>query len=354
MRTRQTVVPEKITMLLRRIAFVWLLSVSTLIHAATDVPIPAFTPNVVDTTGTLRREEIAEINDTLLRIREKADIWGAVYILNTLQGESIESLSERAFRVWQLGQKGKDNGLLLVLVMKDRKSRFEVGYGLEGDLPDAIALRVLDNELAPAMRSGDVKTAIVNSFIYLAGVKSGHLDFTPAASTQSENAPKPEDPYAMLRGCIAYGLFLACLWVLPLFMYRVQRSRARQLATTDPSYSLGRDISLNRGKFSLKKQLFGSSTAVVLRLFFTLNPGAFLFSWAFLTPWGLPGVALLCALGVWISYRFATGRYQSKQAYDQWKGEQRAASHSSSGGSSSSSSSSGGGSSGGGGASSSW
>lgn len=104
--------------------------------SASSVPIPAFTPNVVDPNGYLDEAGKAQVNIELERIRTESKIWGAVYIVETLGGQSIEDVAENAFEKWKLGQAGVDNGLLLVLAMKDRESRFEVGYGLEGTITD--------------------------------------------------------------------------------------------------------------------------------------------------------------------------------------------------------------------------
>ncbi len=101
--------------------------------------IPNYTPNVVDPHHYLKSHQIIEINSQLEIIRNKADIWGAVYLVKDLGDETIEDQAAKAFRKWKLGAIKKDNGLLLVLAMNNRKSRFEVGYGLEGDLPDIIA-----------------------------------------------------------------------------------------------------------------------------------------------------------------------------------------------------------------------
>ena len=138
---------------------------------ANDVPV--FTPNVVDETGTLSQDDKAAINAAIQTIRQRAGIWGAVLIVERLQGDTIESLAVNALNTWGLGQRGVDNGLLLVLALKDRKSRFEVGYGLEGVITDAVARRALDDELAPRMRQGQFKDAIIASFYSLAFRVSG-------------------------------------------------------------------------------------------------------------------------------------------------------------------------------------
>lgn len=111
-----------------------LLLAASLLAASPTVranPVPPFTPNVVDESGTLTPEDRREINAALAEVRAKADIWGAVLVVDRLQDDTVDSLAEKAFREWKLGKEKVDNGLLLVLAMQDRKSRFEVGYGLE-------------------------------------------------------------------------------------------------------------------------------------------------------------------------------------------------------------------------------
>ena len=137
---------------------------------AEPTAIPAFTPNVVDPGHVLDAAGTERVNAEIQRVREASKVWGAVYIVDTLGDESIEELAVRAFEHWKLGQAGVDNGLLLVLAMSDRKSRFEVGYGLEGTITDVAALHALDAYLAPKMREGDTAGAIVDAFGYLSRV----------------------------------------------------------------------------------------------------------------------------------------------------------------------------------------
>lgn len=259
--------------------------------------VPPFTPNVVDSAGQLPADAVAEINQTLELIREKADIWGAVYIVQELKDDSIESLSERAFREWQLGQKGKDNGLLLVLSMNDRKSRFEVGYGLEGDLPDVIARHALNQVLRPYMREGDVKNAVIKSFTYLAGLKSKNPAFALNA------APKPSiekrfsipDELDMRRGWTGLLFFYFCLWFLRPLATLKALARARRLELDYPSYRVGADPNLNFGKLSLRHLFLGDVVVRSLfsRIFFSLNPGIFIFFGSAAHLIGLAAVILL-------------------------------------------------------------
>mgnify|MGYP001228049727 CR=1 FL=1 len=91
-----------------------------------------------------------------------------VLTVNSLDGVSIEDFSNRVFNEWKLGQKDRDNGILIVVVPDERRMRIEVGYGLEGVLPDIAAGRIIQNIMAPRFREGDYDggiTAGVNAVV---------------------------------------------------------------------------------------------------------------------------------------------------------------------------------------------
>ncbi len=85
-------------------------------------------------------------------------------VVPSMDGEDIEGYANRLFREWGIGSDDEDNGVLLLIAMREREARIEVGYGLEGALPDARAGRILDNDLIPYMRQGDVDAAAVTAY----------------------------------------------------------------------------------------------------------------------------------------------------------------------------------------------
>lgn len=83
-----------------------------------------------------------------------------IAIFPSLEGENLEDFSIRLAQKWKVGQKGKDNGVILLVFKKDRKLRIEVGYGLEGVLTDALSKSIIQNEMLPSFKQGDYSTGI--------------------------------------------------------------------------------------------------------------------------------------------------------------------------------------------------
>jgi uncharacterized protein len=140
-----------------RLAFViaaLLVFIPTVPAPALDVP--PLTGRVVDQAGLLSRRAKAAIEQALAKLEETDSTQVAVLTIPTLGGESLEDYSLRvAHDVWHLGQKGEDNGVLILVVRDDHKVRIEVGYGLEGGLTDLVAGRIVDDVMIPHFRDGD-------------------------------------------------------------------------------------------------------------------------------------------------------------------------------------------------------
>jgi uncharacterized protein len=366
---------------------IWLTILVSFAHAASEIP--AFTPNIVDPHAYLTESEKNEVNRLIQDVRARADIHAAVYLLPALGDESIEALAERAFKKWTLGQAGKDNGLLIVLAMGDRKMRIETGYGLEGDIPDVVAKRILDEQLRPFLRANQIKNGLVSALVALA--ERRNKEYVPGADFQAPALPTVETPdevpIDLTRGFIWWGAFaLMVLGVHPFWARSVGRKKMKLIAA-DPK--LNANVSLKPSERSLFRAFTAGWAG---KLFFIVNPGIFIFFFAMIgmidpvldIPFAV-GVPAFLGFIYWLATKkYASldvfrkyladeaakhearmkrlvaighaalepdGRYAFTEAYYESE-RQRAESNSSSSGSSSSSS--GGGSSGGGGASSSW
>lgn len=112
--------------------------------AGADVPVPQLRARVTDLTATLSQDQRAALEQKLAALEARKGSQVAVLLVPTTQPETVEQYAIRVFDQWKLGRKGMDDGVLLLVAKNDRRLRIEVGYGLEGAIPDAIAKRVID------------------------------------------------------------------------------------------------------------------------------------------------------------------------------------------------------------------
>ena len=110
------------------------------------------TGDVNDFAGVLSAGEREALEQRCRELRERAGSQLVVVVLRSLQGGQIDDFAVKLFKQWGVGQEGKSNGVLLLVAIDDRKARVEVGYGLEPVLPDALAGRVLQEQLFPAFK----------------------------------------------------------------------------------------------------------------------------------------------------------------------------------------------------------
>ena len=99
---------------------------------------PALTGRVVDSANLLKADELSALEQKLQAHEEKTTDQVVIATVRSLGGTSVEDYANRLFRLWQLGQKARNNGVLLLVAPSERKVRIEVGYGLEGALTDAL------------------------------------------------------------------------------------------------------------------------------------------------------------------------------------------------------------------------
>ena len=146
-----------------------------------DVAVPVLTARVTDLTGTLNTSQRNKLEGELQAIETRSSSQIAILMVPTTQPESIEQYAIRVVDAWKLGQKGKDNGLLLLVAKNDRKVRIEVGYGLEGVIPDAIARRVIDERITPRFKQGDFAGGLMTGIEQLASLIEGRSTVEKAA-----------------------------------------------------------------------------------------------------------------------------------------------------------------------------
>jgi uncharacterized protein len=162
--------------------------------------IPRLQGRINDTAHLLSPAAVARL-DTQLADFERTDSTQVVVLtIPSLEGEALEDYSVKVAQAWGIGQKGKDNGVLLLVSKNDRKVRIEVGYGLEGQLTDALTGRIIDHAIVPAFKAGN----------FDAGIEAGVASLIEAA--RGEYQAPPEDGKASGHDDNAFfGLFILAL-----------------------------------------------------------------------------------------------------------------------------------------------
>lgn len=117
--------------------------------------IPKLTMWANDFTGTLSQSELNDLNNRLRTYQDTTSTQLVVLIIPSLEGYPLEMFSEETATKNKIGTGKNNNGILLLIVKDDKKLRIEVGYGLEGAVPDAIASSIIRNEITPEFRNGD-------------------------------------------------------------------------------------------------------------------------------------------------------------------------------------------------------
>lgn len=117
--------------------------------------LPALTGRIVDQANVIPTETRAAIEPKLVDLEAKSGIQLVVATVASLDGQEIEPYANELFRSWKLGEKAKNNGVLLLVAPKERRVRIEVGYGLEGALTDALAKVIITNAITPRFKEGD-------------------------------------------------------------------------------------------------------------------------------------------------------------------------------------------------------
>lgn len=124
-------------------------------YTAAEIAVPPLKARVTDLTATLTTDQHAALEQKLAALEARKGSQVAVLLVPTTQPETVEQYAIRVFDQWKLGRKGVDDGVLLLVAKNDRKLRIEVGYGLEGAIPDAIARRVVDEDIVPLFKQGN-------------------------------------------------------------------------------------------------------------------------------------------------------------------------------------------------------
>lgn len=180
--------------------------------AVTPIP-PAPTRWVTDTAGILS-PAVARSLDAQLKAYERSSGRQLLVYIGTTTGDApIEDWAVRAFEAWKVGRKGVDDGLALFLMAQDRRLRIEVGYGLEGQVTDATASRIITNIITPRIQSGDFDGAVVAGMDALVRSTGGE-GLSASVATVAPRSERQRDTKQFSFGQLVIGGVVAVLFLL--------------------------------------------------------------------------------------------------------------------------------------------
>lgn len=181
-------------------------------------PPPAPTEWVTDPAGFLSEGARRSLNARLQRYERDTGHQVIVWIGRDTGGVPLEEWAARTFEAWGIGRKGQDDGVALFVLADERKLRIEVGYGLEGVVPDAIAHRIIDEQIVPRLGEGRNDEAIsagVSALLLTIGGERG----PPAAPISPRVQPRPSLGRSILWAVVGLALLLLFITHPRLAMY---------------------------------------------------------------------------------------------------------------------------------------
>jgi uncharacterized protein len=192
------------------------------VWAAAAAEIPSPTSAVTDVAGVLGQDARQRLVRILGEVRERTGVEIAVLVVSSTLPEAIEDYSIAVFDRWKIGQRGKDNGLLFLVAVQDRRMRITTGYGLEGILPDGKVGEIRDRAILPLFRAGRYPEGIVRGTEALAAEI-----LAQAGGASGMAAPARPKQGVSRAGSRRTGVLLAAFVLLVLFSVAVSAADRR-------------------------------------------------------------------------------------------------------------------------------
>jgi len=228
--------------------FLWVTALVVAANASAAEPqFPPLTGRVVDEAGILSRANQDQIIGWLAQYEQESKRQVVVATVKSLQGIPIEDFGYRLGRYWGIGEKGSNTGAILLVAPNERAVRIEVGYGLEGNLTDAVSRTIIERDILPAFRQGD----------YDQGIRAGTLAILRALGW---SGAKAEGSAATARGGDVSSAFFVILIVL-FVMFRFLFPFGGHGFHGGPSSGRGMWGGRSRGGFSGRGGSFGGGGA---------------------------------------------------------------------------------------------
>lgn len=164
---------------------------------------------ITDRAGLISADARSRLDAKLEAYERQTGHQVVVWIGDTIGPIPLDDFAVKTFEAWQLGRKGKDDGLLLIVLAKDRKMAIEVGYGLESQVPDAVASRIINDVIAPKLRDGDADGAIdAGVSAILASIDGKPFEAAPGAARREVERSRPSTGSLIGFGVLALAFLV--------------------------------------------------------------------------------------------------------------------------------------------------
>jgi uncharacterized protein len=170
------------------------------------VAIPPLQSRVTDLTQTLSPDQQSQLEAKLSQFEQQKGSQIAILIVPTTQPEDIAQYGIRVVEAWKLGREKQDDGLLMLVAKNDRKMRIEVGYGLEGPIPDLVAKRIISEVMAPKFRQGDYYGGLNDATDVVMRLISGEQLPAPAQAQNKTGGISSMLPLLLIGGLVLGGI----------------------------------------------------------------------------------------------------------------------------------------------------
>ncbi len=188
--------------------FVILITLVLMPFTATALDVPQLTGRINDYARLLSPEATTMLEQKLAAFEREKSTQVVVLTVPSLQGDDIDQFAIRVADQWKIGQKGKDNGVILILAQAERKVRIEVGMGLQGVLPDITAGRIIRDVMRPYLRGGDYDRGVDAGVEAIMAATKGEFTATPG---EQAHRPKQRDASRFLTFLLFTGIAAAAL-----------------------------------------------------------------------------------------------------------------------------------------------
>ena len=202
--------------------------------ALADPTFPALTGRVVDGANVIPADERARLDQKLAALEAQSGRQLVVATLPDLQGYDIADYGYQLGRAWGIGRKDKNDGAILIVAPKERKVRIEVGYGLEGVLTDGMSALIIQQQIVPRFKAGDMAGGIEAGTDAIVAQLTLPADQASGAASAADQTVTARQPQGVDPGMVIFVLFVLFFFVLPMMRRTLGGRRYRAGSALGP------------------------------------------------------------------------------------------------------------------------